>query len=73
MTNKYLNEEYEGVSISEYVALLDFDDYMKTYAVYAYADEPIIRCRDCKVIGCPLFAKYGDPNGFCAWGERSKS
>ena len=38
----------------------------------------IVRCRDCKEynpelyqhISCELFARYVEPNGFCAWGER---
>ena len=47
--------------------------------------EPIVRCRDCKHYdesdaGCSYFVlaknkllHIGNPDGFCAWGERGES
>lgn len=46
----------------------------EVYTVRGADGSEIIRCRDCKKLGCPLFIAHGqDPNGFCAWAERREA
>lgn len=61
--------EYVGCKSIEAV---NYDGKGNTLYNMWITDGEVVRCRDCKNIGCPLYLAHDqDSNGFCSWGERN--